>query len=685
MTSTPQGHPNRNPSVVRHIDWPGDLVAAAGGSEAAGAGTAGARLTQKVLGDPNYAALWRAHRCGSLLEDAGFFDDGLSADRVAALRSDTAVLCTPVGKLLDRMAAGPSASHEVSVPGTGHLSPVVLLCCGSFSPVHKGHLAAMHAARAQLEQSGRRVLAGYLSASHDSYVSVKAQGSAALDAEHRLRLLSLATQDSDWLMVDPWEARYAPCALNFTDVRSRLSAYLARHVGPGLEVVFVFGSDNLGFHAAFAAGPGSGVCVARSALSEDQQAWLAWLRREHPGKDFAVLEGPAAQAASHDAGQDASQGSGAGAGIGADKGAGDGPGNSPRGQHPVQMSSSAVRGGDLLSLPPRCRAYWQTARPAPPLAPGGTPQSKASLGLGRYAVRCDLAAALAHWGVPPEACADFEVSLQALLKAHLPAYLALVELPLAPQLALAAEWMKGRPVLSLDPWACGHAQLQASRQFELADAQLASSRMVARPGAPDLATQCQALPARDWLLVDDDTCSGFTCAKVEALLADKLLESKEGEPRWAFLLPATLPTLPTLPTPDAVDGAVGAVGAVDVVDVVDARDFLLGARHGGLVVRAPTGALVRVPYALPWVDLASRASVPAPSQMSLSAAIWRLNARWFARWLPHAQLQDVAGQAAPFFAQQYPSPAQQSAPPEDLLASDFCLQMERWLQGGVSS
>lgn len=127
------------------------------------------------------------------------------------------------------------------------------------------------------------------------------------------------------------------------------------------------------------------------------------------------------------------------------------------------------------------------------------------------------------------------------------------------------------------------------------------------------------------------------------------------------------------------------MGAVSAVDVVDARDCLLGARHGGLVVRAPTGALVRVPCALPWVDLASRASVPAPSQVSLSAAIWRLNARWFARWLPHAQLQDVAGQAASFFAQQHPSPAQQSAPPKDLLASDFCLQTERWLQGGTSS
>jgi hypothetical protein len=65
-------------------------------------------------------------------------------------------------------------------------------------------------------------------------------------------------------------------------------------------------------------------------------------------------------------------------------------------------------------------------------------------------------------------------------------------------------------------------------------------------------------------------------------------------------------------------------------DVADSRDFLLGADHGGLVVRLPDGAVGRVPYALPYVDPAVRCCVAPDEARAFSEAVWALNEAAFA-------------------------------------------------------
>jgi hypothetical protein len=64
-------------------------------------------------------------------------------------------------------------------------------------------------------------------------------------------------------------------------------------------------------------------------------------------------------------------------------------------------------------------------------------------------------------------------------------------------------------------------------------------------------------------------------------------------------------------------------------DVGDVRDFLVGSKQGGLVVRLPTGDVARVPYMAPYVRLSSRMSIPLEAELELSRMLWLANAQFF--------------------------------------------------------
>lgn len=550
---------NLSGSVQRACQWPADLWAAVGVPVGASDDEVAEhcrrhpvvgpeRLARKALLDPRYRRLYAQTGSTWALEEAGFFDDGLPEARLEALRTDTAVVCTPVHRLLD-------------APGSGG-KEAVLLATGSFAPIHAGHLAMMNCARAYAQKLGWNVTGGYLSPSHDSYVGQKYGGTAALHAEHRLRLAGLAVEGSEWLMVDPWESRYAPCALNFTDVALRLERYLRTQLGRDITVLCVFGSDNLGFLGAFL-DDGHGLCVERHGLTSAQQEWLTAFAAAHPR-------------AAHLA-----------------------PGDDTAASF---VSSTRIRQGHHMGLPTACEAYYRSL-PVPVPARGV------------YAVRCDIEAATAHWELPPAAHQAFESGLLTLLREALPATLELRGLALAPQREHMRRLKNAHTVVSLDPWCEGHFPLAVSRRFEVAEMQRYSRQLQARPGTPPLAAQLEALPRNQALLVvDDDTASGWTREQIEHMLAEYGIA-----PEFAFLMPESL---------------AHAGIHQPMVDVVDARDFLLGAQHGGLVVRLPSGEVCRCPYMLPFVDLVSRASIPAERQHALSCALWALNADWHATWRP---------------------------------------------------
>uniref|UniRef100_A0A670HLK8 Nicotinamide/nicotinic acid mononucleotide adenylyltransferase 2 n=1 Tax=Podarcis muralis TaxID=64176 RepID=A0A670HLK8_PODMU len=78
---------------------------------------------------------------------------------------------------------------------------VILLACGSFNPITKGHIQMFERARDYLHKTGRFiVIGGIVSPVHDSYGK---QG--LVSSRHRLTMCQLAVQSSDWIRVDPWE------------------------------------------------------------------------------------------------------------------------------------------------------------------------------------------------------------------------------------------------------------------------------------------------------------------------------------------------------------------------------------------------------------------------------------------------------------------------------------------------
>ena len=91
-------------------------------------------------------------------------------------------------------------------------TPLVLIAAGSFSPVTNLHLRMFEMARDDARMHNQfEVVGGYLSLVNDAY---KKAGLAP--AVHRYNMCRLACdKTSDWLMVDPWEARsktYVPTA-----------------------------------------------------------------------------------------------------------------------------------------------------------------------------------------------------------------------------------------------------------------------------------------------------------------------------------------------------------------------------------------------------------------------------------------------------------------------------------------
>ncbi|KAG0652076.1 Nicotinate-nucleotide adenylyltransferase 1 [Hyphodiscus hymeniophilus] len=82
--------------------------------------------------------------------------------------------------------------------------PLVLVACGSFSPVTTLHLQMFEMASEFIKSTTQfEIMGGYLSPVSDAY---NKQGLAS--AVHRLRMCDLAVNEKSdsWLMVDPWEA-----------------------------------------------------------------------------------------------------------------------------------------------------------------------------------------------------------------------------------------------------------------------------------------------------------------------------------------------------------------------------------------------------------------------------------------------------------------------------------------------
>lgn len=119
------------------------------------------------------------------------------------------------------------------------------------------------------------------------------------------------------------------------------------------------------------------------------------------------------------------------------------------------------------------------------------------------------------------------------------------------------------------------------------------------PGFQDLLGQVDAIPSGlPLVLVDDDSVTGSTFRAVSALLESR----------------------------GRTVAATCYLTCGGDREVLDARDFILGAPHGGLVVDAGHHGVVRLPYAYPFVDPTERASIDPARALEFSRRAWELSA-----------------------------------------------------------
>ncbi|XP_039041264.1 nicotinamide/nicotinic acid mononucleotide adenylyltransferase-like isoform X1 [Hibiscus syriacus] len=140
----------------------------------------------------------------------------------------------------------PLPLDKLSLPSENNQSEdkiyVVLVATGSFNPPTLMHLRMFELARDTLNSNGFCVIGGYMSPVNDAY---KKRGLVA--SEHRIEMCNLACKSSDFIMVDPWEAKQSSFQRSLT-VLNRVKSFLAEGGlirKESLKVMLVCGSDLL--------------------------------------------------------------------------------------------------------------------------------------------------------------------------------------------------------------------------------------------------------------------------------------------------------------------------------------------------------------------------------------------------------------------------------------------------------
>jgi nicotinamide mononucleotide adenylyltransferase len=120
---------------------------------------------------------------------------------------------------------------------------LVLIACGSFSPVTLGHLRIFETARDYLmtECKAFNVVGGFLSPVHDAYGK-----SSLVEAQHRVAMTQHATSDSDWIDVSSWETdqcRWARTAEVLIKHQEFFNSTLGLPANDHIQIRLLCGSD----------------------------------------------------------------------------------------------------------------------------------------------------------------------------------------------------------------------------------------------------------------------------------------------------------------------------------------------------------------------------------------------------------------------------------------------------------
>ena len=170
--------------------------------------------------------------------------------------------------------------------------------------------------------------------------------------------------------------------------------------------------------------------------------------------------------------------------------------------------------------------------------------------------------------------------------------------------------------ISLDNFYLGDFQLKIGRLFEVSDLQDSCLRLVERPFSLSLEKQLNQIEKGKYILVDDDSVSGQTVRKIKDLLKKHGITIEK-----EFFL--------------------SSVVEDKFYDVVDMRDFIVGAKEAGLIVRLNKELNCRMPYVFPYVNLNRRANIACEKEREFSLKIWKLNYKFYSDICPELKLKEV--------------------------------------------
>ncbi len=532
------------------------------------------RIAWKIAQDPYYWNAFKHYKSLETIENAGFFDDGLTPGTLESLK-DVNILSTPLGHI----------QNQIKALKDNHISPqkqlVVLMTSGCFAPVHDGHVAMMETAKKTLEENGYHVLGGFFSPAHDDYVSTKGDDARRLTAAHRIMLLDKVLQDTPWLNVDPWAARYTPTDINFTDTCERMKDYLHAHINSDvpIEVAYVCGADNIAFTQSFVS-KGLSVCVKRPGYSADFNQIISDMGLNNNERIlFSQTKG-------------------------------------------VEASSSDVRNGRMKAnkIFEQDPHYQELLNGIPRYRQAGfTPETD------NYLIRNDLYWATRPWrGQINDKALDMALETfkkglvraleNAFERSNTPGYpdhIKALLLSAKDQQKIVDQIMHENPnrVLNNDLLTSGTDQLiNVSRFFELSAPQLRSDLLQSRAKSTQ---DIKRLPKGDYIFIDDDIATGSTKRMIQqglpkgvhisqsVSLAEQVFKMNHPNKDFYFW------------------------------DIIDARDFLFGSRDSGLVTKDFNGSSCRAPYILPYVSVINRCKIPPDQEQSFTKDIIALNDRFF--------------------------------------------------------
>ncbi|MBE7074552.1 MAG: hypothetical protein E7376_01020 [Clostridiales bacterium] len=175
-------------------------------------------------------------------------------------------------------------------------------------------------------------------------------------------------------------------------------------------------------------------------------------------------------------------------------------------------------------------------------------------------------------------------------------------LDLKSQLNIASLELKDKRTISLDAYYKGTYNIETSRLFDISDPQFTYLELNDRDNKKPISKQISKIKSGKYVLVDDDSATGKTIRDIISKLPNNVMVDD------VYLLAKQLNK--------------------KIFDIVDLRDFILGGKNGGLLVRLPNGKFARAPYIVPYVCLKSRASISPLKEFNFSLKIWELN-KWF--------------------------------------------------------